>query len=473
MAGTASGTLLHGRYRVIDELAAGGGGTVVVAWDERMRRRVAIKEIEAAHGVSAESLMAEARTAAMLSHPNIVAVYDVESTAYAVHIIMEYVEGATLSELRRELEDQGHPQPSPDVVASVVKQLGAALEFAHRNGVLHLDIKPANVLVNLEGHVKVADFGIADLSGADGHGSAIGGTVGYMPLEQLTAAPATELTDEWAFGAVVYELLTGEYPYQDAMGRRGATFDRMIAAQEADEPHLLETGNPSLDETLARALSRNPDARFLSIAAFTDEALEHLGSPDAGRRELHAVVSEMNRDEPDDWLEGVADKPKRRRRADAEHVAWWRYLDRVVASLLAGFALWDSFAAVASSDWRLTLGMSLLGAAIAAASPRLGFAVAGIAVGVAALVTTMWGFGTVALIVVLGWWMLVGRHSELASVAASLCLWLAVQVNVPSALASAPLTQLFADNLLLANAAVVTLLILVSLPRTIQTWRER
>ena len=473
MAGTANGTLLHGRYRVIDELATGGGGTVVVAWDERMRRRVAIKEIEAPHGVSAESLMAEARTAAMLSHPNIVAVYDVESTAYAVHIIMEYVEGATLSQLRSEFEAQGLPQPSPDVAASVVKQLAAALEFAHRNGVLHLDIKPANVLVNLEGHVKVADFGIADLSTADGHGSAIGGTIGYMPLEQLTAEPATELTDEWAFAAVTYELLTGEYPYQDAMGRRGATFERMVAAQEADEPHLLETGNPGLDEALARALSRNPDARYLSVAAFADDALENLGNPDAGRRELHATVSEMNRDEPDDWLEGAGEKPRRHRRDDGERVEWWRYLDRVFAALVAGLTMWDILGVIPSADWPLTVGMALLGGVIAAASPRLGFAVVGIAVGVAALVGSLWGFGTIALLVVLAWWLFVGRHSELTSVAGALCLWLAVQINAPGALLSAPLAQLFADNLLLENAAVLTLLILVSLPRTIRIWRER
>ena len=473
MSGSTSAALLHGRYRVIDDVATGGGGHVMVAWDERMRRRVAIKVIDAPHGVSADAIMAEARTAAMLSHPNIVAVYDVEATAYAVHIIMEYVEGATLAELRRELEEQGEVPPSPDIVASLVKQLGAALEYAHRNGVLHLDIKPANVLVNLEGHVKVADFGIADLSSADGHGSAVGGTIGYMPLEQLTGEPATELTDEWAFAAVAYDFLAGEYPYEDAMGRKTPTFDRMLAAQRDDEPHLLESGNRAVDEILARALSRNPDARYLSVASFVEELLHQLGSPDAGRRALHAAVSEMNRDDPDDWLEGAADKPKRHRRDDEDRTPWWHYLDRAMAAALAGTALWDSFSALPGSDWRLALGMAVLGGALSAASPRLGLAIGGIAVGVTALVASLWGFGTVALIVALLWWLYVGRHSEITSVAATLVLWFAVQVNVAGSMAGAPLVQLFADNLALANVAVLTLLILVSLPRAIKMWRER
>ena len=151
----------------------------------------------------------EARTAAMLSDPSIVAVYDFEIQDSTAYLIMEYVEGMTLTELLRDHDDR----LTLDVVAAVFEAVAHALEVAHENGVLHLDIKPDNILINASGQVKVTDFGLATLADAQGFGVAGGGTIGYMPLEQMRQENLDARCDEWALASVTYEMLAGENPF--------------------------------------------------------------------------------------------------------------------------------------------------------------------------------------------------------------------------------------------------------------------
>ncbi len=178
------GLLILDRYRPLAELGEGGFGTVTLAWDTRMQRRVAIKRLplplDSRGRPHQPPGLAEARTAAMLNHPAIVTVFDFDTDADEAFLVMEHVDGANLADLI----DDGGPL-TLDEVAAVVEAVSHALAFAHDNGVLHLDIKPENVLVTRDGRVKVADFGIAELSSLSGHGAAWGGTPGYMPLEQL------------------------------------------------------------------------------------------------------------------------------------------------------------------------------------------------------------------------------------------------------------------------------------------------
>lgn len=459
------GQLILDRYRTIERLDPTGYGQVIIAWDERMRRRVAIKEIKIPPGTGGESILAEARTAAMLNHPNIVAVHDVELSPGVARIIMEYVEGATLRDIASDLSD--------DSLASVVKQVGSALEYAHRNGVLHLDIKPANILVSIEGHVKIADFGLASLSGSAGHSAAEGGTVGYMPLEQLMGEPASEATDQWAFAAVLYELMTGEFPYEDELGRR-PTFQRMLDAQRDDEPHLLHTGIPGMDAVLGRALARNEEARYLSVSAFTDDALTFLGNEDLGRTHLHRLVSELNRDDIDDWLEGVGDTGRRRARNDESRaVEWWKYADNVVGALAAGWPVWRAFTTVNQVDLALSIGMVATVAILSAIAPRLGVILAALTVAVVLLWSQVWLLGSVILAVSVAWWTFVGRTSNALSATAALVLAVAIEVNLPESLLASWLPQLFADNLAWVNVALATFLILMSIPTTLRMWRER
>ncbi len=206
--------LILDRYRPLAELGEGGYATVVLAWDTRMQRRVAIKRLplplDARGGVLHNPPgLAEARTAALLNHPAIVTVYDFATDADEAFLIMEFVDGCSLDVLL----DRIRGPLDADETAAVIGAVADALEFAHGNGVLHLDVKPGNVLIARDGRIKVADFGMAALSSATGHGIAGGGTIGYMPLEQLEGRTVSESTDEWALALLAYECLTGANPF--------------------------------------------------------------------------------------------------------------------------------------------------------------------------------------------------------------------------------------------------------------------
>ncbi|MCL2339581.1 MAG: serine/threonine protein kinase, partial [Actinomycetia bacterium] len=203
--------MLLGRYRLSETAQSGGFSTVQIAWDTRLQRRVAVKRIAliGSGGSAAQDGLLEARTAALLSDPNIVSVLDFEVLANEALIIMEYVDGPNLATLMRaatELFDL----PS---VAAIAQDVGGALSHAHENQVLHLDIKPANILFNAKGQAKVTDFGMALLSAQRGFGPALGGTVGYMPPEQIYGMELDERTDLWALAILLYQLLVGFNPY--------------------------------------------------------------------------------------------------------------------------------------------------------------------------------------------------------------------------------------------------------------------
>ena len=187
-----------GPYRILAKLGAGGMGDVYLAEDTRLHRRVALKSLSEAllKGPGArETLLREARSAATLNHPNIAAIYDVVETGDTTHIVMEYVEGESLS---HRLERGRLP---PDEVAAVALQLCDAMAAAHAAGVVHRDLKPGNVSLTNDGKLKVLDFGLATRSGADAEpvaatdttpsqGEAILGTPAYMAPEQLKREPS-------------------------------------------------------------------------------------------------------------------------------------------------------------------------------------------------------------------------------------------------------------------------------------------
>ena len=227
--------LILGRYRPVSRIGSGGFAEVSLAWDTRLQRRVAIKSlkldeetaamVEGADDVSAYDLdripgLAEARTAAMFQDPNIAGVLDFGVKDGFAYFIMEYVDGITLADLLAEFQDY----ITLDVVAAVFAGVAHALDVAHANQVLHLDIKPGNILINHQGEVKVTDFGLAELSGSSGFSKATGGTIGYMPLEQMRLEPLDARCDEWALASVVYEMLTGHNPF---------LADDLVAAQAA------------------------------------------------------------------------------------------------------------------------------------------------------------------------------------------------------------------------------------------------
>ena len=213
----AAAQVLLGRYRVLAVNSQGGFGTVNVCWDARLQRRVAIKRMPlrvGEHSPSEASTMqealAEARTSSMLSHPNIVTMYDFERDDSYSYLVMEYVDGLNLADFLARVEDG---VLTFDECAHLVDSVASALAFAHENGVLHLDIKPANIMVDRSGNVKLADFGMASLASAAGYGGARGGTVGYMPPEQIAGDMVDERCDIFSLAVVVWQALTGTCPF--------------------------------------------------------------------------------------------------------------------------------------------------------------------------------------------------------------------------------------------------------------------
>lgn len=402
------GQLILDRYRPLARIGEGGFGTVVMAWDTRMQRRVAIKRfplpLDDKGNAHRPAGLAEARTAAMLNHPAIVTVFDFDFDADEAFIIMEYVDGVSLAELPESLDGP----LTLDEVAAIVDSVASALDFAHDNGVLHLDIKPENVLITTDGRVKVADFGMSELSSVGGHGVAWGGTPGYMPLEQLDGDRVTHRTDQWALAALAFECLSGRNPLA------AESVPAAMALLEADPAPRLTSFAPELprqlDEVLGAALARDATERYASIAEFADALLDFLGDPDAGHDSLATLASEAT-DALDDESPGL------------DSVGVWDRLRgrlgrttlRLVAAAQAGWLAWTGLVPF-SLDLPAALAAVALAAVAGALAPSLG-----VALGMGFLVAGVFKVGSpvVAVVLALGvgaWWWLLARRSSGASV---------------------------------------------------------
>jgi serine/threonine protein kinase len=265
------------RYVVEKTLGRGGMATVELALDEQLGRRVAVKRLFASlagDDVFQTRFLREARMAAGLSHPNLVAVYDVGEEDGLPYIVMEYVEGETLAELMA----RTGPMP-PDRAVDLLLQVCAGLEHAHAAGLVHRDIKPQNLLVRSDGVAKIADFGIARTHQATQltQAGTVLGTAAYLAPEQAAGERVTAAADIYSLGSVAYELLSGRPPYQ---------FDSLadLAVAQQRPPPPLEGVPPELNRAVLHALSTDPGARPPSAAAFARELAQ--ASPEAPTEQL-------------------------------------------------------------------------------------------------------------------------------------------------------------------------------------------
>jgi serine/threonine-protein kinase len=251
--------VFDGRYRVVRKLGTGGMANVYLAEDQELGRRVAIKILDERHAQDeqfVERFRREAKNAAGLSHPNIVSIYDRGESEGAYYIAMEYLEGKTLKEL---LVVRG---PTPIRVAvDYTRQILAALAFAHRNGLVHRDIKPHNVIVAPDGRLKVTDFGIArsGTSQMTEAGSIIG-TAQYLSPEQARGAPVSPSSDLYSVGIVLYEMLTGSVPFTGDTPLEIA-MKHLSAVPEPPSRKRPEVPH-DLDSIVLRALAKRPDERY-------------------------------------------------------------------------------------------------------------------------------------------------------------------------------------------------------------------
>jgi serine/threonine-protein kinase len=351
--------LFANRYRLERRLGVGGMSTVQLAFDTRLERYVAVKllaEHLAADNAFVARFRREALSAARLVHPNVVQVYDfgTDEASGRQFIVMEHVEGESCAELLRD-----HGAMSPEAVVDICTQACRGLDYAHRNGVVHRDVKPGNLLRNRESVVKLADFGIAKAtedSDITRVGSVIG-TAAYLSPEQARGEPAGPAADLYALGVVAYQLSTGRLPYQ------GASLTDLARQQEAGPPtavHQLQSGFPeALSLAIARALHRDPAGRYSSAAEMEkalDAALDGIAPPAAP---MTAATTAMANEDATRVLSGdrtqamppqrrlqPVDAPPRRRAAAAapaagarhrEPARWGRRL--VLLIFLAGAAV--------------------------------------------------------------------------------------------------------------------------------------
>jgi eukaryotic-like serine/threonine-protein kinase len=280
-------SLFDGRYRIVRKLGAGGMANVYLAEDQELGRRVAIKILNDRHANDdqfVERFRREAKNAAALSHPNIVSIYDRGEAEGTYYIAMEYLEGRSLKEL---IVGRG---PAPIAVAiEYARQILAALRFAHRHGIVHRDIKPHNVLVDGEGRVKVTDFGIARAGTSQmTEAGSIVGTAQYLSPEQARGAAVDQRSDLYSLGVVLYELLTGEAPFE---GETAVEIAMRHLSQVPEPPSALRPEVPrELDLVVTRALAKDPEDRYQS-ADEMEADLERVtrGAPVAAATEESAT----------------------------------------------------------------------------------------------------------------------------------------------------------------------------------------
>jgi serine/threonine protein kinase len=247
-----------GRYEILEIIGTGATGRVARAHDPMIGRQVAIKLFakELARGEARQRFLQEARVVGQLSHPSIIALHDmgIEEATQTPYLVMEFLEGQPLDRI---LERGSIPYPR---ACAIVAEVACALGAAHRKGVIHGDVKPANILITDDGRVKLMDFGMARLSSHDTGTTPLLGTPAYWCPEQIMGKPQDARSDLFSLGVVLYELVTGKRPF-DADSLQ-AICGRVLSSTPLPPSHATPSVPTGFDEVVARCLAKDPIARY-------------------------------------------------------------------------------------------------------------------------------------------------------------------------------------------------------------------
>jgi eukaryotic-like serine/threonine-protein kinase len=287
--------VLNDRYELRQHAARGGMADVYHGWDRRLRREVAVKVLRpelSADDDYVDRFRDEARTAARLTHPNIVAVFDTGSDQGDAYLVMEWVDGPTLSQVIRSDGPLGIER-----ACRIGADIAAGLAYAHEHSVTNRDVKPSNVLIAPTGHAKVTDFGIAKVpekSTVETLPGVVLGTPAYLSPEQLTGRPADSRSDVYGLGAVLYEMVTTNKPF---VGDTPAEVAGNVLHSRPARPSTINPNVPaSFERILSKALARDPDARYQTAGELRADLLKCAegGSPEALVEETVAMAAEAD-----------------------------------------------------------------------------------------------------------------------------------------------------------------------------------
>ena len=301
------GMLLSERYEIIDKVGSGGMADVYNAKDTRLNRNVAIKVLKQEYSNDAKfvsKFRVEAQSVAGLSHPNIVNVYDVGEDDTLYYIVMELVEGITL---KRFIEKKGRLEINEAIGIGI--QIAQGIEEAHKNNIIHRDIKPQNIIISKEGKVKVTDFGIAKAATSNTITSNAMGSVHYISPEQARGGYSDEKSDIYSLGVTLYEMLLGKVPFE------GDSTVTVAFAHVHEEAVPLEEMDPSIPRSLSRivqkCMQKKPDMRYESAGALIMDLRRAVSDPDGDYVEMNETVN----DSPtimitDDVVRAVKETPR-------------------------------------------------------------------------------------------------------------------------------------------------------------------
>ena len=260
-----------GRYRILGELGRGATGVVYRAQDPAIGRTIAIKTIrlsdftdEAERGRLRERLLREAQSAGILSHPNIVTIYDIAEENGLAYIFMEFVDGPPLEKVLN-----GEEPIAGTVALSILRQTAIGLDYAHKKGIVHRDIKPANILIHEGTHAKITDFGVAKILSQQmtQHGVMMG-TPNYMSPEQVQGHAVEGRTDQFSLAVIAYEMLTGEKPF--VADQLPSLLYRIVREDPVAPQRLNPTLGFQVEAVLKKALSKNATDRYATCAEFVE-----------------------------------------------------------------------------------------------------------------------------------------------------------------------------------------------------------
>ena len=323
MTGT---TISH--YKILEELGRGGMGVVYKAEDIKLKRLVAIKFLPSqlsVHGEERERFTLEAQAASALNHPNVATIYEIDEAQGETFIVMEYVEGQTLREIKGAL--------TVKQVVDMGVQIAEGLAAAHEKGIVHRDVKAENIMLRKDGRVQVMDFGLAKLRGVSKltkMGSTIG-TIAYMSPEQVQGVETDQRTDIFSLGVVLYELLTGQLPFQG--GHEAAVMYEILNVEPAHPSASRPEIEQELDRIIKKCLEKDREERYQSVKEVAVD-LKHFKRDSDGRRIDRRTPAPGTVSRPSATsVEPMAPSADKRR--------LWLILASIALLGIAGFAIWQ------------------------------------------------------------------------------------------------------------------------------------